>query len=604
MRNIRYLIIIVFLFLCNFSYSNPVDSTLAKKVAKNYFEFLNPSRSELEIKNTITIYYNGYPSYYIINFIDGGYIAVSANDATVPILMYSYGGEYNENDFHNPAYLEWMENYSKEIDSVRIYNIPNDSTIHEWNNILNKNFSQYKSTKSVQPLITTKWGQTRTNDWYYPGYNSLCPSTSNSDCTSGHCAAGCVAIAMAQVMKYWMHPVHSTYQDYDWCNMPDELLYNSGNNQNFDIQQNAIAKLVHDCGVKANMSYCISLGGGCESFAWPTNAKKALVDDFGYSNDADLDRRQFYSKKKWIEKLKSELDNVRPLIYFALSTGKESFGSGHAFIIDGYNTDSKFHINWGWYGDPDEWYEIGNLTPRNYNFNFMQRAIFNLHPAWYVDCNSDLVLNNCEIISIFPTTYDNFFISASEGIVSTGIAYGIIGNQRIKFNDIGAGTIISYNTTIPNNVDINFKAYNQIILEDGFTAENGSNFTAEIIPCPAECPDNSKTMMISSNNYNEEIESKYDTIYNNDTKKEIDEFEFQVYPNPNNGIFNIVVQTTNKTDLIIELMNIQGQIIYRNNVKGVYIYKDQVNVSDFAKGIYFLRINTVDKVEIRKIVIQ
>ncbi|MDI3480236.1 MAG: hypothetical protein PWQ14_1382, partial [Rikenellaceae bacterium] len=51
-------------------------------------------------------------------------------------------------------------------------------------------------------------------------------------------------------------------------------------------------------------------------------------------------------------------------------------------------------------------------------------------------------------------------------------------------------------------------------------------------------------------------------------------------------------------------MNIQGQIIYRNNVKGVSIYKDQVNVSDFAKGIYFLRINTVDKVEIRKIVIQ
>lgn len=147
-------------------------------------------------------------------------------------------------------------------------------------------------------------------------------------------------------------------------------------------------------------------------------------------------------------------------------------------------------------------------------------------------------------------------------------------------------------------------AYREIDLLDGFTAENGSNFTAEIIPCPAECPDNSKSMIISSDNYNEEIESKYDTIYNKDTKNEIDEFEFQVYPNPNNGIFNIDVQTTNKTDLIIELMNIQGQIIYRNNVKGVSIYKDQVNVSDFAKGIYFLRINTVDKVEIRKIVIQ
>ncbi|MGC9332462.1 MAG: Spi family protease inhibitor [Bacteroidales bacterium] len=102
-----FLIITLFLLISNLSYSNPVDSTLAKKVATNYFSFLNPSRSELEIKNTIVKYYNEYPSYYIVNFNKGGYIAVSANDATIPILiMYSYGGEYIENEFHNPAYLD------------------------------------------------------------------------------------------------------------------------------------------------------------------------------------------------------------------------------------------------------------------------------------------------------------------------------------------------------------------------------------------------------------------------------------------------------------------------------------------------------------------
>jgi len=262
MRNIRYLIIIVFLFLCNFSYSNPVDSTLAKKVAKNYFEFLNPSRSELEIKNTITIYYNGYPSYYIINFIDGGYIAVSANDATIPILMYSYGGEYKENDFHNPAYLDWMENYSKEIDSVRIYNIPNDSTIQEWNNILNKNFSQYKSTISVQPLLTTTWGQTFNNDYGYPGYNYFCP-ISNNNCDDDRCSAGCGPIAMAQVMKYWMHPIYSTYSPYDWCNMPDSL-----KDYSTMIEVEAVARLIRDCGDRAGVNYCVAEWAGegyCET---------------------------------------------------------------------------------------------------------------------------------------------------------------------------------------------------------------------------------------------------------------------------------------------------------------------------------------------------
>ncbi len=175
-------------------YSEPIDTVLAKIIAKNYFEFLNPSKSDLEIKNLITIHYNEHPNYYIINFTDGGNITVSANNATVPILSYSYNNTYNENDFHNPAYLAWMENYSKEIDSVRVYNIPNDSTIQEWNNILSKNFSQYKNAKrTVQPLIATKWSQGYK-------YNSLCPSADdydNCDAGNGHCDAGCVAVAMA-----------------------------------------------------------------------------------------------------------------------------------------------------------------------------------------------------------------------------------------------------------------------------------------------------------------------------------------------------------------------------------------------------------------------
>lgn len=402
MKNIRYLITIIFLFLCNFSYSNPVDSTLAKKVAKNYFEFLNPSRTIIEIKNTITIYYNGYPSYYIINFNEGGYIAVSANDATVPILMYSYDGEYIENGFHNPAYLAWMENYSKEIDSVRIYNIPNDSTIQEWNNILNKNFSKYKSTISVQPLLTTKWGQTCNNDGGYPGYNYFCPTTSN-DCSDHRCSAGCGPIAMAQVMKYWMHPIHSTYKDYDWCNMPDSL-----KDYSTMTEVKAVARLIRDCGDRAGVNYCVAeWAGGCETSLWPIEkAKNALVDNFGYSDDANVDRREYYSKKKWIEKLKNDLNNKRPIIY--VSWEGLAFWNAHYFVFDGYNSDNKFHINWGWRGhsqndnDDDKWFEIGNLTPGSHNYNFMQRAIFNLHPAWYIDCNS--VLQVLQIYESFPSS--------------------------------------------------------------------------------------------------------------------------------------------------------------------------------------------------------
>ena len=551
----KLFIAFIFILITGNLYSNPVDSVLVKTIAKNYFEFLNPSRTNIEIKNIITIYYNGYPSYYIVNFIGNGYIAVSANNATIPILMYSYGGEYKETDFHNPAYLDWMENYSKEIDSVRINNIPNDSTIQEWDNIINKNFPNYKAEIIVDTLITTKWGQ----GCYY---NKLCPS--NNDCNCGHCNVGCVAVAMAQVMKYWMHPVHSTYKDYDWCNMPDILLSSS---TNFNIEKNAIATLMHNCGVKANMNYCIFLGGGCQSFAWPTDARKALVNDFGYSDNANIDRRQYYSKKNWIKKLKTELDNKRPVIYFSLNG---LFGGGHAFIIDGYNSDDKFHINWGWNGNDNEWYEIGDLTPGPFNFNLKHRAIFNLYPAWYINCNSVLQVSQIyEYISYLSHLY---------------------------YNPV-AGTIIAGGSetplTIQSGQTVHYQAYNQINLNEGFTAEAGSNFTAEIVQCPLDCkypPVYINTMSILSEYYNyDEVNNMIiDTLINS---------EITISPNP----FTDFIEIKNNIIQIdkIEIINMHSKVVYEKNNIGNSIY-----LGFLENGIYLLKIYTSDNIYVKKIIKQ
>ncbi len=79
--------------------------------------------------------------------------------------------------------------------------------------------------------------------------------------------------------------------------------------------------------------------------------------------------------------------------------------------------------------------------------------------------------------------------------------------------------------------------------------------------------------------------------------------QIYIYPNPNKGIFNIVVKTGEKTDLIIELMNIQGQIVYRNNIKGVLTFIDEIDVSEFAGGIYYLRVNTGKQVKVEKVVV-
>jgi len=105
------------------------------------------------------------------------------------------------------------------------------------------------------------------------GYNYFCPSfTASEGCNCQRCNAGCGPIAMAQVMKYWMHPVHSTYQDYDWCNMHDELT-----NSSTMTEVKAVARLIRDCGDKAGVNYCVAeWAGGCHTSLWPIKKQKML----------------------------------------------------------------------------------------------------------------------------------------------------------------------------------------------------------------------------------------------------------------------------------------------------------------------------------------
>ena len=99
-----------------------------------------------------------------------------------------------------------------------------------------------------------------------------------------------------------------------------------------------------------------------------------------------------------------------------------------------------------------------------------------------------------------------------------------------------------------------------------------------------------------------------DSIYIDliDVLNDLDDVNSQIsiYPNPNKGEFNIIVKTADKTDLIIELMNVHGQLIYRKDVKNIVSFKDAIDVSEFAKGIYYLKVNTGSQLKVEKVVIQ
>ena len=307
----------------------------------------------------------GFPNLYIFN-ANPGFVVMSADDCVRPILGYSLTNVFVAEGM--PENIKgWLQGYSDQIQDAIDNALTADASVRaEWQSLKNGRADKAPSDVVVGPLIKTLWDQT------YP-YNKFCPAAGGG--SGGHVYTGCVATAMAQVMKFWNYPTtgngshtytHPTYgtqtadfgsTTYDWGNMPVSL---SG--EPTTEQSDAVATLMYHCGVSVDMNYGTG-SSGAQSSAVPG----AMIDYFRYSPSATLVSRDAYTDAQWIAFLKHELDEGRPLYYSG-----SNVSSGHAFVCDGYRTDDYFHFNWGWsgydgaYGEANHnngYWAIGSLSP-------------------------------------------------------------------------------------------------------------------------------------------------------------------------------------------------------------------------------------------------
>ena len=140
----------------------------------------------------------------------------------------------------------------------------------------------------------------------------------------------------------------------------------------------AVAKLLFDCGIALKMNY--SKNG---SSAFNENVPLALFNFFGYKHTTLVyDSPDYYSsKEEWVEKMKQELVDGRPIYYSASSPkGGGQDAAGHAFVISGYDEKDMVHVNWGWGGKDDGYYDIFRLDPGAYAFTDGQTAIYGIVP--------------------------------------------------------------------------------------------------------------------------------------------------------------------------------------------------------------------------------
>ena len=223
-------------------------------------------------------------------------------------------------------------------------------------------------------------------------YNDLCPIING-----GRAVTGCVATAMAQVMKYWQHPQVGkgtvTYTSsngaaqynfaehpFDWNNIIDTYTFSKLGNPNYtSAQANAVATLMLACGASVNMDYNYAGSG-----SYISNAYIALRDNFSFSSNIKYFESNSPNWDDWTTTLQNEFDNGRPVIYGGTSTG-----GGHAFVLDGYkietldsgNKRTRFHVNWGWNGEYNGWFLLRKLQPQDDNYsNLNQRIVINIYP--------------------------------------------------------------------------------------------------------------------------------------------------------------------------------------------------------------------------------
>jgi len=345
--------------------ANIVSKEVAENVATNFYQRnISPSVSAFTLSYTETAP-NGDPVYYAFN-ADGnkGFVIVSAEDAGTPIIGYSGKGLFVMPE-HENNFTSWMSKRKAEIINMRAHALKaTDDIANTWNNYsLNKaNGHNFKSAVNTY-MCQTEWDQE------YP-YNTDCPIYYYGNAFPTY--TGCVATAMAQVMKYWNFPPNGTGQNsYTFYDNPfGTLTMNFSGKINWSNMVNApttyspdIAGLMEELGYSVDMTYSADpyVGSG----AWVTEAEDAgasaqnSYSAYFYYNNVTAVSQSAYTASAWIALIENEFIANRPVQYVGFTSG----GAGHSWVADGYNSSNDFHMNWGWGDTANGWFLPTNLNP-------------------------------------------------------------------------------------------------------------------------------------------------------------------------------------------------------------------------------------------------
>ena len=424
----KSLLLAFMLSLCTWVWSANITIEQARQVAQKFMESkglagsLQQTQSPSTRKRSIRLGSADY--YYVFNVGQNqGYVIVSGDDNAPSVLGYSTRGNFDVDKIPSNM-AAWLQGYADQIEAMQ----KNDVQPVERRAVR-------KAHAAVSDLISTKWDQDAPYNMNLPEYSAGRKS-----------ATGCSSTAMAQVMKYHGYPSSCSgvagfttsskgftiaalpATTFDWGNMLDS--YSSSAT---DAQKQAVATLLQYVSAALQADY------DAESTVWDNMYVPALVDDFGYSNSAELMyKSDNIPDSEWDNLIYHEISTGRPVIYGGQSTDGNG---GHAFVVHGYDGNGYYAVNWGWSGAFDGYFLLTDMSPGGTgigggsgHYNYMQSAV----------------------IGISPTAVEKYTIQEDK-VLST---YGIyVGDPSQTMNQILNMTSTEYSGTRDSNGNIQL-AYN------------------------------------------------------------------------------------------------------------------------------------------------
>ena len=358
--------------------------------------------------------------FYLFGLSPAGFMAVTTLEELSPVIAYSFTGDFSAiTDGANPLTELLQKDIELRIASIDMTDLSIiDKHKAEWDALIagkkeNKFFQQWppEGTTSTGGWLETNWKQS------YP-YNKFCPV---DPVTSQRSYVGCPATAMAQIVNYY-RTVNETlftdeddyyhsyagrnfwidddFEEHDFLSFPQINDYMDSATLNYQsgkpLTTDEIAALSFACGVAAKQVYTSEVSG---TFG-VSQALDAYLK-FGFEDAILMDEND----TSIFTILKNNMMEARPA---HLALVNESWTVGHNLVLDGYNTDDYYHINFGWGGGYNGWYLLPDEN-MPYGLTVIEGVIANIaYPPLNTGTDENTVIPGNSDINIYPNPASDY----------------------------------------------------------------------------------------------------------------------------------------------------------------------------------------------------